>query len=144
MWIVQERPAGVEPTMRRDELFPRISVRSRATRPVPSSVLHGFEISSDVQNDTAGPIGLQAAELGMHKPSGKDPCNRSGGGRRMSEEERGQATEELTSQQKRANVIRLAFAGSEERFNEFVDVVRQAIPPRTGVVLRGSAVTGER
>jgi len=62
----------------------------------------------------------------------------------MSEEERGQATEELTSEQKRANVIRLAFAGSEERFNEFVDVVRQAIPPRTGVVLRGSAVTGER
>ena len=62
----------------------------------------------------------------------------------MSEEERGQATEELTSDEKRANVIRLAFAGSEDRFNEFVDVVRQAIPPRTGVVLRGSAVTGER
>ena len=62
----------------------------------------------------------------------------------MSEEERGQATEELTSGQKRANVIRLAFGGSEDTFNEFVNVVRQAIPPRTGVVLRGSAVTGER
>ena len=62
----------------------------------------------------------------------------------MSEEERGQAAEELTSGQKRANVIRLAFGGSEDKFNEFVNVVRQAIPPRTGVVLRGSAVTGER
>jgi hypothetical protein len=62
----------------------------------------------------------------------------------MSEEERGQAAEELTSGQKRANVIRLAFGGSEDKFNEFVNVVREAIPPRTGVVLRGSAVTGER
>lgn len=52
--------------------------------------------------------------------------------------------DELTEQQKRQNVIRLAFGGSEERFNEFVDVVRSAIPPGTGVVLRGSAVTGER
>jgi len=53
-------------------------------------------------------------------------------------------SDELTEQQKRENVIRLAFGGSEERFNEFVDVVRRAIPPGTGVVLRGSAVTGER
>ena len=52
--------------------------------------------------------------------------------------------EEPTEQQKRENVIRLAFGGSEERYNEFVDLVRQAIPPGTGVVLRGSAVTGER
>ena len=62
----------------------------------------------------------------------------------MSEEDRSPATEELTSGQKRANVIRLAFGGSEDKFNEFVEVVRQAIPPGTGVVLRGSAVTGER
>jgi hypothetical protein len=53
-------------------------------------------------------------------------------------------TEELTNDQKRENVIRLAFGGSEATFNEFVDAVRQAIPPRTGVVLRGSAVTGAR
>ena len=52
--------------------------------------------------------------------------------------------EELTGDQKRANVIRLAFGGSEERFNEFVEIVRRAIPPGTGVVLRGSAVTGVR
>jgi hypothetical protein len=54
------------------------------------------------------------------------------------------ATDELTEQQKRQNVIRLAFGGSEERFNEFVETVRRAIPPDTGVVLRGSAVTGVR
>ena len=52
--------------------------------------------------------------------------------------------DELTGDQKRANVIRLAFGGREERFNEFVETVRQAIPPGTGVVLRGSAVTGVR
>ena len=51
---------------------------------------------------------------------------------------------ELTDEQKRANVLRLAFGGDEERFTEFVRVVRQEIPPGTGVVLRGSAVTGVR
>lgn len=53
-------------------------------------------------------------------------------------------TDELSEQQKRDNVIRLAFAGSEERYREFVQTVQQAIPPGTRVVLRGSAVTGER
>jgi hypothetical protein len=61
----------------------------------------------------------------------------------MAEEQR-ISSDELTERQKRDNVIRLAFKGSEERFNEFVETVRQAIPPGTGVVLRGSAVTGER
>ncbi|HVL69622.1 MAG TPA: hypothetical protein VM364_20355 [Vicinamibacterales bacterium] len=54
------------------------------------------------------------------------------------------AADELTSEQKRANVIRLAFGGSEARFNAFVETVRQAVPAGTGVVLRGSAVTGVR
>ena len=64
----------------------------------------------------------------------------------MSEEsaETPPSTDELTGEQKRQNVIRLAFGGSDERFADFVDVVRQAIPPGTGVVLRGSAVTGVR
>ena len=44
----------------------------------------------------------------------------------------------------RANVIRLAFDGSEERFEEFLRVIREEIPPGTRVVLRGSAVTGRR
>jgi hypothetical protein len=54
------------------------------------------------------------------------------------------AAEELTGEQKRANVVRLAFGGSEHRLEEFVDTVRRGIPPGTGVVLRGSAVTGVR
>jgi hypothetical protein len=52
--------------------------------------------------------------------------------------------DELTGEQKRANVIRLAFDGDEGRFDAFVEAIRQAIPPGTGVVLRGSAVTGVR
>ena len=51
---------------------------------------------------------------------------------------------ELTDAEKRANVLRLAFADDEERLQEFLRVVRQEIPPGTGVVLRGSAVTGKR
>jgi hypothetical protein len=55
------------------------------------------------------------------------------------------ATEqELTEQEKRSNVVRLAFGGAEERFGAFVDAIRKAIPAGTGVVLRGSAVTGRR
>jgi hypothetical protein len=62
----------------------------------------------------------------------------------MSEEETAPATEELTSDQKTENVIRLAFGGSREKFDEFVRTVREAIPQGTGVVLRGSAITGQR
>src|SRR5574339_292442 len=51
---------------------------------------------------------------------------------------------ELTDAEKRANVLRLAFGGDEEKFEEFLRVLRQEIPPGTGVVLRGSAVTGRR
>jgi hypothetical protein len=50
----------------------------------------------------------------------------------------------LSDDEKRANVIRLAFGGSDERFEEFLRVVREDIPPSTTVVLRGSAVTGKR
>jgi hypothetical protein len=51
---------------------------------------------------------------------------------------------ELSEEEKRANVIRLAFGGEAGRFEEFCEVVRSAIPPGTGVVLRGSSVTGVR
>ena len=51
---------------------------------------------------------------------------------------------ELTAAQRRANVLRLAFDGDEERLEDFLRVLRQEIPPGTGVVLRGSAVTGQR
>jgi len=50
----------------------------------------------------------------------------------------------LTEDEKRANVVRLAFGGSDERLDEFINVIREEIPPGTGVVLRGSAVTGRR
>ena len=50
----------------------------------------------------------------------------------------------LTDAEKRRNVIRLAFGGSEERFEEFCRVVREEIPEGTTVILRGSAVTGLR
>lgn len=62
----------------------------------------------------------------------------------MSEEKVAPGTEELTTDQKRENVIRLAFGGSRDRYQEFVRIIREAIPEGTGVVLRGSAVTGQR
>lgn len=50
----------------------------------------------------------------------------------------------LAESQKRANVVTHAFAGDEARFDTFCQIVREAIPPGTTVVLRGSAVTGQR
>lgn len=51
---------------------------------------------------------------------------------------------ELTEAEKRENVIRLAFGGDHAKFARFVQLIKDAIPPNTGVVLRGSAVTGVR
>jgi predicted nucleotidyltransferase len=51
---------------------------------------------------------------------------------------------ELTELEKRENVIRLAFQGDSANFEYFVELIRKAIPEDTGVVLRGSAVTGYR
>ena len=62
----------------------------------------------------------------------------------MADETTSLSTDELTGEQKRQNVIRLAFGGDENKLIEFVDAVRAGIPPKTGVVLRGSAVTGVR
>jgi hypothetical protein len=50
----------------------------------------------------------------------------------------------LTEREKRDNVVRLAFGGSEERFEEFCRTIREEIPEGTRVILRGSAVTGTR
>ena len=50
----------------------------------------------------------------------------------------------LTDAEKRANVLRLAFGGDQERFDEFCRMIREEIPVGTAVVLRGSAVTGTR
>lgn len=51
---------------------------------------------------------------------------------------------DLSDEQKRDNVIRLAFDRDETKYQEFCDAIRAAIPDGTTVVLRGSAVTGER
>ena len=52
--------------------------------------------------------------------------------------------EELTEAEKRANVIRLAFDDDPSKLEQFVQLIKDAIPENTGVVLRGSAVTGFR
>jgi hypothetical protein len=50
----------------------------------------------------------------------------------------------LADAEKRANVITHVFGGSEASFDAFCRIVREAVPPGTSVVLRGSAVTGQR
>jgi hypothetical protein len=52
--------------------------------------------------------------------------------------------QELSEAEEHENVVRLVFGGDEERFREFVETVRAAIPLGVGAVLRGSAVTGRR
>jgi hypothetical protein len=52
--------------------------------------------------------------------------------------------EQLSEAEMRERVIELAFGGDESRFCEFCEIVRQAIPEDTAVVLRGSSVTGVR
>jgi predicted nucleotidyltransferase len=51
---------------------------------------------------------------------------------------------ELTEAEKRDNVIRLAFDGDPEKIEVFVQLIKKYLPENTGVVLRGSAVTGFR
>jgi hypothetical protein len=50
----------------------------------------------------------------------------------------------IPDQQKRQNVITLAFAGREDLFEEFCRAIEEVVPPATTVVLRGSAVTAQR
>jgi hypothetical protein len=51
---------------------------------------------------------------------------------------------EISQAEMRANVIRFAFGGDEARFQQFCDIVRDAVPEAHAAVLRGSSVTGER
>jgi len=51
---------------------------------------------------------------------------------------------ELSEAEKRDNVIRLAFGNDPARLEHFIELIKQEIPENTGVVLRGSAVTGFR
>ena len=50
----------------------------------------------------------------------------------------------LTEQEKRNNVIRLAFGGRAEQFERFCRVLQEFVPPGTRAILRGSAITGRR
>ena len=50
----------------------------------------------------------------------------------------------LSEAEMRERVIRLAFGGDARRLDEFCAAVREALPPSTAAVLRGSAVTGYR
>lgn len=50
----------------------------------------------------------------------------------------------LAEQEKRENVIRLAFGGDPGRFEAFCRAIGDFVPPGTTVILRGSAVTGHR
>lgn len=50
----------------------------------------------------------------------------------------------LSEAEKRANVIRLAFGGSEDAYTHFCQRIEEVVPPGTTVILRGSAITGIR
>ena len=50
----------------------------------------------------------------------------------------------LTEDQKRENVVRLAFHGRRADYEAFCEAIRCVVPPGTTVVLRGSVVTGVR
>jgi hypothetical protein len=51
---------------------------------------------------------------------------------------------DLTDEQKMGNVVRLVFGRDDAKYQEFCRILQAAIPAGTTVVLRGSAVTGER
>jgi hypothetical protein len=50
----------------------------------------------------------------------------------------------LSEDEMRANVVRLVFGDDQTRLHEFCAAVGEAVPAETAVVLRGSAVTGQR
>src|SRR5207249_10223083 len=66
------------------------------------------------------------------------------GGEGMVEETGDEVRAGLSEAEMRERVIRLAFGGETRRLDEFCAAIREAIPPETAAVLRGSAVTGHR
>ncbi|HEX6630161.1 MAG TPA: hypothetical protein VF048_03680 [Gemmatimonadaceae bacterium] len=53
-------------------------------------------------------------------------------------------TRDMSDAAVRERIVRLAFDGDEGRFARFVEVLREVVTPDATVILRGSAVTGER
>jgi hypothetical protein len=49
-----------------------------------------------------------------------------------------------TDDETREAFIRRVFGGERRHYDEFVDIVRDAVPPNASVIVRGSSVTGER
>ena len=49
---------------------------------------------------------------------------------------------ELTDEQLRERIVRLAFGGDWDRFELFVNAAKEALPDDVAVLLRGSAVIG--
>lgn len=76
-------------------------------------------------------------------------CN-AGGGCEGSHDGAGRAGErivaetEISQSEMRANVVRLAFGGNEEKFERFCAITREAAPEANAGVMRGSAITGFR
>lgn len=64
----------------------------------------------------------------------------------MSDDAKPDASEdrELTNDEMREGVIKRAFGGDARRYEEFLATVKAGIPPGTGIIMRGSSVTGER
>jgi hypothetical protein len=62
----------------------------------------------------------------------------------MSTESTNTADDAGSQDEIRERVIRLAFGGDPQRFNEFIQVLRDATPDGVDVILRGSSVTGHK
>jgi hypothetical protein len=62
----------------------------------------------------------------------------------MSTQSTNTADDAGTQDEIRERVIRLAFGGDPQRFNEFIQVLRDATPEGVDVILRGSSVTGHK
>jgi hypothetical protein len=59
-------------------------------------------------------------------------------------DQRSSTDRELTETEKRDNLLRLAFENDPTKLERFVQLIKDTVPPHTGIVVRGSAVTGER
>lgn len=54
------------------------------------------------------------------------------------------AVRELPEEAVEDRIVRLAFGGERERWDQFVAALRETIPPNVTIVIRGSAVIGRR
>ena len=50
----------------------------------------------------------------------------------------------MTESEMRANVVRYAFDSNAQLYDEFIEILQNELPEGTGVVMRGSSVTGKR